>query len=300
MRVIGTYSASIILLLFVISTAALADTAIYSGQTAADAGLILGPWGSGSADENSEKTLTGTKSIRVITGGWFEGGSIEFKTTVALFKDKPAAGDYFVLTVAPTMQSVMSTDTSDRSWYVRGSSPAASKSFDFGAETLQRPKIQRLRLVLTDAAGRRSELQTALVPSDESGWMHAAIPLSKFKTAAGYDLKKMLVFSDVADTIYIGAIKIAQDNRPITADSSDDLSYATGDWVPFKADVTAGLSSFRCSWDFDNKDGVQEDAAGEYAKHVFTTAGDYFVTLTVSDTSGVKSAFTKSIKVHIE
>ena len=40
------------------------------------------------------------------------------------------------------------------------------------------------------------------------------------------------------------------------------------------------------SWDFDASDGVQEEATGVDASHVYTTGGTYTVTLTVRDGAG--------------
>jgi outer membrane protein assembly factor BamB len=40
------------------------------------------------------------------------------------------------------------------------------------------------------------------------------------------------------------------------------------------------------SWDFDNSDGVTEDALGAEVEHAFDTAGDFYVTLTVTDNKG--------------
>jgi hypothetical protein len=278
--------------------AALADTSIYTGQPVADAGITLGSWGTGAAQEDSEKTLAGSRTIKIDTGGWFQGGTIEFKSPMAV--PGGAAGDYLVFTVAPTMQTGMSSD-SDTSWYTRGSA-SASKSFGFGAESVQRPKIQRIRFVFIDASGKSIEVQQGLTTYGESGWMNVSIPVAKLRGASttDYSLKKILVFSDLPDTIYIGEIKVAQDTTQLKAESVDDLSYATGDTVPFQATVTSGLSSVKCSWDFDKTDGIQEDAIGQYVTHLFAKPGDFVVTLTVTDNNGVKSPYSTTIKVHIE
>ena len=86
-----------------------ADTAIYSGQAASAAGITLGSWGSGFAEESNSKTLGGSVSIKVTTGGWFQGGRIEFKSPVPLASGTPDSKEYLVFAVAPTVQSSFTT-----------------------------------------------------------------------------------------------------------------------------------------------------------------------------------------------
>jgi hypothetical protein len=298
MRALAICSTLIVIFSLLTGTAVFADTSIYTGQPAADAGITFLPWGSGGSGESTEKTLVGTRTIKIDTGGWFQGGGIEFKDPAAI-PGGAGSGDYLVFTVGPTMQSAMSTDTSDLSWYTRGSS-SASKSYDLGAQTIERPKIQRLRFVFIDPTGKRLEVQQGLTSSGETGWVDASIPVAKFRAASIDSVKKILLFSDLPDTIYIGEIKIAQDTEQLKAEVVDDLSYAVGDAVPFPATVTAGLSSVRVSWDFDVKDGIQEDAIGAYVTHVFSKSGDYVVTVTVKDNNGIKNPYSTTIKVHIE
>ncbi|MDO8685024.1 MAG: PKD domain-containing protein [Armatimonadota bacterium] len=290
-----------IMLLSGFTAAIAAETVVYGGQPAAEAGIILSGWGSGSAEDSADKTLSGSKSVKVVTEGWFEGGSIEFKTPAKVFAGKPADDAYLQFTIAPTMQSVLSTSSSDGDWFSKASGQSGS-SYDFGAESVQRPKIEKLRLVLTSDKGKRMEFIEPMTPASEAGWVNASIPLKKLAAAdaAEYSLKKALVFSDVADTIYIGYIHVVQDKDLITADPEEDMSYSSNEPVPFRANAVGGLGALRRSWDFDNKDGIQEDAIGEFVTHVYKVTGDYIVTLTVTDINGVKASVTKTINVHIE
>lgn len=291
------------LLLGLTYSAAVAGLTIYTGQSAAEAGIVLGSWGSGSAEETSEEYLTGTKSIQVKIGGWFEGGSLEFKNSTALFTDKPGHTDYFVLTIKPTMQTTMTGESSESDWYAKTTSGGSVRNFDFGAEAKRRPKLQRLRLVFTDEKGYRAEFQPGFTPSPDADWMNVSIPLTKLHTRSGtiiQNLKRLLIFADSSDTIYIGAIKVVSDSQAITADPGGDLSYAAGDSIVFKANASAGLSNVRCEWDFDNSDGLQVDAVGQYAKYKFSKSGDFIVTLTVNDVHGLKAPLVKTVKVHIE
>lgn len=279
--------------------AAFADTSIYTGQPAADSGITFISWGSGNCAESTEKTLAGTRTIKVDTGGWFVGGGFEFKPPAAIPGGAAGSGDYLVLTIAPTMQTAMTTDSADVSWYMRGAGPA-SKTYDLGAETLEKPKLYRLRLIFIDASGKKLEIQQTPTSSGETGWVDVSVPVAKFRAAGIDSVKRVLVFSDIPDTIYIGEIKIAQDTSQLKAETVDDMSYATGDVVGFSATIVGGLSDVKCTWDFDKKDGVQEDAIGRYVTHVFNVSGDYIVTVTLKDNNGIKTPYSTTIKVHIE
>ena len=266
--------------------AAATEKTVYGGQPICEAGIALSPWGSGSVVESTDKTLLGSKSIKIVTEGWFAGGSIDFKTPVELFSGKQDPGDFLVLSVAPTPVPV-TEDAAD----------------GYSTEDTMKPKIQKLRVVLISDKGKRQEMIQPLVSSSETMWWKVGVPLAKIKSLADisqYNLKRLLIFSDVADTIYIGAIKVARDTESLNAEPGGDVSYTVGDCISFRANATGGLSAIRCSWDFDSKDGIQEDAVGGTAAHTYKTGGDYVVTLTVSDLNGLKPTCVKTIKARID
>ena len=263
-----------------------AEKTIYGGQPLSEAGITLGSWGSGSAIESGDKKSDGSKSIKVVTEGWFTGGSIEFNTPVLLFSGKADAADFLLLTIAPTPGSA-----------------SEGATYDYSTESAVKPKIERLRVVLRNDKGKRQEMIRPLLASSDGVWWKVGVPLAKINMLANesdYSLKRLLIFSDTADTIYIGSIKIVRDAQPLKAEPDADLSYAIGDRITFRAKATGGLSPIKCSWDFDSKDGVQEDAVGQSVTHAFATAGSYVVTLTVSDLNGLKPACVKTIKARID
>ena len=274
------------------------EKTIYGGQPIADAGVTLGSWGSGSAEQSTSRVLVGTASIKITTEGWFEGGSIEFASPVTVFAGAPGASEYLVFTVAPTMQMEIPGSAQDTGPF--GGSKT-SGSYDFGAEQVSAPKVKAVRVVLVNGQGKRMEFKEPLTPTGDPTWWRAAIPLAKLKGASEeYSLKRLLLFGDVADTMYLGSVKVIEDNEPLQADLSEDQSLAVGDSAVLNSNATGGVSAVKCAWDFDDQDGVQEDAVGQIVRHVYNTGGDYTVTLTVTDVNGVKLPIQKTVKVHIE
>ncbi len=84
-------------------------------------------------------------------------------------------------------------------------------------------------------------------------------------------------------TSAVYTITVIDNDLPI-ADAGQDQSVFTGELVSFNGSASSdniGITSY--SWDFDASDGIEEDATGVTADHTYSTAGQYTVTLTVTD-----------------
>jgi PKD repeat protein len=87
------------------------------------------------------------------------------------------------------------------------------------------------------------------------------------------------------------------DNPPV-AEAGPDKTVTTGEIVTFKGGASTddnGIVSY--SWDFDDSDGITSEATGVAVNKTYTTAGNYTVTLTVTDTIGQKSSDTLKVLV---
>jgi PKD repeat protein len=77
------------------------------------------------------------------------------------------------------------------------------------------------------------------------------------------------------------------------------MNLALGDTVTFTATGDGGSSILKYSWDFDSADGIQTDAEGRSVQRRFRKAGDFVITLTISDYYGLKAPYTATVKVKV-
>ncbi len=78
-----------------------------------------------------------------------------------------------------------------------------------------------------------------------------------------------------------------QDVQRPTASAGSDQTIPAGETVTLDGSGSTddvGIASYR--WDFDESDGIQQEAAGAVVQHTYDTAGIYTATITVADISG--------------
>jgi hypothetical protein len=95
----------------------------------------------------------------------------------------------------------------------------------------------------------------------------------------------------------ITTTSVSVDNPPF-AEAGPDQAATTGAAVTFNGSASAddkGLTTY--SWDFDISDGIATDATGITATTSYATAGNYTVTLTVTDTAGQTDSDTLQVVV---
>jgi len=127
-----------------------------------------------------------------------------------------------------------------------------------------------------------------------------AIPFNSFKGNGNGIVKRMLIFTNSPQTIYIGQISVIVDDTPITVVvPSKSIAARVNTFVQFSALARAGVSSLRYTWDFDDSNGIQEESIGRAVLHSFTKTGTFNVTITVSDLAGVKKPAREKIKVEV-
>ena len=184
-----------------------------------------------------------------------------------------------------------------------------------GAASTSTLKMMRIIIATTD--GKKSE---AYVPATTSvsvdrGWKQAGIPLQAIK---GFDktnkvIKNISFSGDVSTAFYLGDIRVINDRTPIRAEPSFRTALCSvNESLTFSADGYGGSSVLKYSWDFDNADGIQVDAEGPVVKYRFRTAsndlknpstmrpnGEFTITLTVSDSFGLKDPYSTTIKVKV-
>ncbi|WP_321417674.1 disaggregatase related repeat-containing protein [uncultured Methanomethylovorans sp.] len=95
----------------------------------------------------------------------------------------------------------------------------------------------------------------------------------------------------------VTATPVSSDEAPV-AEAGSDKTATTGSAVNFNGSASSddnGIVSY--SWDFDASNGITSEATGVTATKTYTTAGNYTVTLTVTDTSG--QAVVDTLKVVV-
>ena len=70
--------------------------------------------------------------------------------------------------------------------------------------------------------------------------------------------------------------------------------------VVFHGTGDGGASALRYTWNFGASGTTAEEAEGQTVQTQYDTAGDYTVTLTVSDLDGIKKPATSTLAVHVQ
>jgi hypothetical protein len=251
---------------------------IYRGSPLSQEGFSVGPWGSGKAVESKKKVLTGGNSIEITTQGYYAGGKIDFTKPVTLFTGAPDSSRYLVFTFF--FNDVQTVD------------PAAGTGYSFEVDPYTVPKVGKIRFVFASEDGTTTSIEepTGQLDADDN-WVRIAVPLVKLHLPDGtkdFSMNRLLVFSDLASTFYLGEMKLVFDSAPIKVDSIGSQTVAVQDNVFIVAETEGGISNLKYSWDFDSSNGIQEEQTGKVARYVYTRGGDFTVTLTVSDVDGLK------------
>jgi PKD repeat protein len=100
---------------------------------------------------------------------------------------------------------------------------------------------------------------------------------------------------DPAEGTY--SITVTDNDAPVAEAGSyqDVLVNEEVTFDGFGSSDNIGITSY--SWDFDDRDDIQEDATGVIVTHIYTTAGAYTVTLTVSDDASNEASDTLTVTV---
>lgn len=165
--------------------------------------------------------------------------------------------------------------------------------------------LKTMRLIVATSDGKRSEIYLPANTSlpNENGWRTISVPLQGIK---GFDrtnkvIQSIAISGDATSTFYVGDLRVINDSTPIrgSIDGSQKLNLALGDTITLNAIGNGGSSILKYSWDFDDTDGIQSDAEGRSIQRRFRKAGDFVVTLTITDYYGLKAPFQTTLKVKV-
>jgi len=269
------------------------NVSVFNGEDPTAEGIALGGWGSGGAVKTQEQRLEGTWGIKITTQGLYSGGKIDFAQPVTLFANGSAANRYLQFTF-------LFLGANDKVLV----NPAASTEYTWtDVEPYWKPKANKMRFVFVSDTGATVEVQepTGAIDPDDN-WMRLAVPISKLKTKddiKDFRMKRLLVFTDLPVTFYLGSMKLLTDTDPITVDAVDPRTVAIMDPQYFVASAKGGVSSLNYAWDFDTSNGIQAESTDRISKTLYKMGGDYTVTLTVSDADGIKAPVTVTTVITV-
>jgi hypothetical protein len=295
---------------------------LYKGQTAKDAGIVLGGWGSGSAKEVSDEVLNGARSLYVTTDGYYSGGRIDFTQPVDLSRSATLGG----VAIRFDIKSPSAVSSSDDGGLSPGGGfffqampgmppgmggPPRAGAYNPVAGSTEEAGVaiptKRLRVVVFSGATEYVAVDQTVDPQDvTNGWIHVRVPLAAFKGSGGtpanwdgFKLSRLLVMGDAVDGFYLGQIDLIQTDLSISdVSAGDDQEIYEGDTADFVGGA-ANAAGLKFSWDFDATDGIQEDAIGRHVTFRYRKAGNYVATLTVSDPTGVMKPVSKTTGVKV-
>ncbi|MGC8862789.1 MAG: PKD domain-containing protein [Armatimonadota bacterium] len=265
---------------------------IYSGAPLAQSGISVGSWGSGKAAESadSNRVLAGSRSIKITTQGLYAGARIDFAQPVALFTEGIDPTRYIVFTFYFEDQQVIDV-------------AAQNPVYAYEIEPYTIPRASTVRFVFISDNGLSVAAEEPTDPLDpDDNWCRIAVPLAKFKVAGDpqeFRLKRLLIFTDLPTTLYLGEIKLVTDTTPIKVDPLPSQVVVIYDEVVFAARASGGVSSLKYSWDFDASNGIQEETTGPIGRYTYIRGGEFKVTLTVSDADNIKQPVTVTTTVSV-
>jgi hypothetical protein len=320
-----------ILLLLALGIALPQELLIYNGQPLSELKLQAGGWGSGTLFESKDIVYRGTSSLKLISLNYYEGGRLDFSTPLDLSSYLKNPFAFLRFRIFPTTSPIVSTFPGAGGFMPGGGAlgaggmfvapPGAPGGMAGGAPGMpggapgmpggvQFPggaypsvyQLKSFRIVLICEDGL---LVSENFPFDMQMVMgerfySVAIPFNSFKGNGNGIVKRMLIFTNSPQTIYIGQISVIVDDTPITVVvPSKSIAARVNTFVQFSALARAGVSSLRYTWDFDDSNGIQEESIGRAVLHSFTKTGTFNVTITVSDLAGVKKPAREKIKVEV-
>jgi hypothetical protein len=279
-------------------------------------------WGSGTVTEDKDVVYSGSESLRITTQGQFQGASITLAQPADLgpyIANKNAYLEIAILSPLAGNQrggalagfqgrfgsrgpAGMRNGYSNPNRSIRAASYSRTAQ-QYGSRGFQPPKrLANLRVLLVGTDGTASEV---LLPLDSAtmdhDWrlLHIPIPAITGLTADSARIKEMRLFGDVPAVLHLGLVRVVTDATPLTIIPLGEQIVPRQARFRYTATASAGIMPLAYSWDFDESDGIQDEAHGRSAAHSYLKSGDYTATVTVSDLYGFHPPQAMKFKIHV-
>jgi hypothetical protein len=295
-----------------------ADLVLFRGDAGSRAGYTVGGWGSGTCEESREIVYTGEVSLKFTTRNLYTGMRIDFANPVDVSGMAASPQSYIRFTVRSTTPGTGEGGTpaagpGGKGPGLIGQSGSGKGSGGGGTSQFVEPvfllpqnyvsPITEIRTILFFDKGAVSvdSEPVELYRVDGEGWVSCWVPLKGFgidPELAASGLERIVLCGNARDTLYLGDARIVIDDQPIHAVGGDKYVVPVNSLVWLQAKADGGAAALSYSWDFDASDGITEDATGFIVSHKYSASGEYTVTLTVSDSNGIKKPVTVTYTVE--
>lgn len=305
-----------------------AATAIYAGGSPESTGVVLASSGSGSLTPDTAHVFAGGGSLKLVTHGLFQGGIITLGKPydlAPLLSNKNAYIQIAFLPPAPPSTTAGggsllggkfgggppggpgSPNTggglgNSAGNPFGGSTGGATNSGASNARFQKAHNLENLRVVFVTSTGKAIEKKLPVAyANDEAGWKVLSIPVSAISGLSTDDalLKQVRLYGDTSGTVYIGKIGVVTDTTRIMIEPIEEKTVTANQTYRYTVSAHGGASPMAYSWDWDDRDGIQDESQGRSASHMYRKPGDYKVTVTVTDPYGVKAPTTIKFNIHI-
>jgi hypothetical protein len=302
-----------------------APTAIYPGGSPESAGIKISSAGSGVITPDTTHVYAGGGSLKLVTQGSYQGGILRLVKSYDL---GPILNNKFayieVAFIPPTPPSanggsgggpgggkfggqapsgVGGANTNGQAGSPYGSLTGSNKDSSSTANEFKKAKsLENVRLVFVTTSGRMIDKRIPVsYANTEAGWKVVSVPVSAISGLSQGDanIKEVRVYGDTEGTLYLGKIGVVIDTTAIMIEPMTEKTVTANQTYSYTASAHGGTSPLVYSWDWDDRDGIQDEAQGKSASHMFRKPGDYKVTVTVIDPYGVKAPASTKFNVHI-
>ncbi len=264
--------------------------------------ITVKSWGGGICTETDDTAYEGTKSVRVTTRNFYQGGTFLFGKNVDLASSFSDKNNLLRITYKPLDSATGSTGGvgggvrppsgggGDGGGALGGgqggrgggnipSGGSGGPGLGGGGASGAASTLKSIRMIITTTDGKRSEaiLPAATSSSNDRGWKQAGIPLQAIR---GFDSTNKIIKSigfagDVSTAFYIGDMRVLNDKTPVRGEPNFRTlqTFKNAENV-FSATGFGGSSVLKYTWDFDDADGIQVDAEGQAVRYKYRIASD--------------------------
>lgn len=273
---------------------------LYAGQPLANGTITLSPWGGGAIEESAGQVIAGSHSLLIRTATYFQGGTITFSSpiSVAQYAANPEnllqVSVYIARAAAPTGGGAA----------MGGSGMAVGGGTGATQPAARAKQMENLRVVIRTTDGKLSEAYYPLATAAGTveRWRRLGIPLAKIPgfSRTNKEIASVSFSGDAPAHFFLGELRVVTDQTPIQGELSHrELNLGRGQEVTLWATAEAGFSILEYAWDFDARDGIQDEAVSQVIVHRFRVPGEYTVTCTIRDVYGIKEPWRGTIRVTV-